>query len=218
MVGVTKKRTAAGESSWIDVVRLPMVICSLKGDIILANTAAMSQFAIPPTEETSPHLSMILDTAGLTRLLRRLASNDHEQNPQPEYGARDLYQVRNSSGGDSQFNLEIGSSGAVDDDQYVSLIFSPANCTIGDHTNQLEDLAEHLSTIRHKLSSPLTGVMVMVDVLLRNTEDNLTPRQLTHLADARESLKNLAAMIHDVDLPTNVTAHSSFESDGKAAV
>jgi signal transduction histidine kinase len=92
---------------------------------------------------------------------------------------------------------------------FVSMIVALAVATIISQrgnalvqAGELRELSESktrfLSTVSHELKTPLTSVTAFTDLVLRNTDSNLTERQVGHLEIVRRNSQRLNVLIDDL--------------------
>ena len=82
-----------------------------------------------------------------------------------------------------------------------ALVFKDAPISYSPDGLRETDLSEHLSSIRHEIRSPLSGIKVLTDVLLHNKPGNLDDAQIDQLTAIRNAASNLASLIDNIDVP-----------------
>jgi len=61
-----------------------------------------------------------------------------------------------------------------------------------------EERSSFLSRVSHELKTPLTSLSAFTDILLRNRDGNLSPRQMQHLAAIQRGGRSLNVLINDL--------------------
>jgi len=78
------------------------------------------------------------------------------------------------------------------------IVFRDINDRIQIEKREAEARSQFISIISHELRTPLTSIAAFTDVLLRNKQQNLVPRQLKALSSIQRSTGNLNELISDL--------------------
>ena len=69
-----------------------------------------------------------------------------------------------------------------------------------------ESKTQFLSTVYHELKTPLTSVTAFIDLVLRNRDSNLNPRQVDHLKIVQRNNQRLNVLIDDLSDVSRISA------------
>lgn len=189
---------AASAHCWIELISDPVLLCDEAGFILRANRPALVLFSVKSSRYAGIPVQSIISTKSRDHFLwaweHRSSSiymSDSERLP---------VWVRSSKKRPIPTWMTIDEVGPFGQPQFA-LVFKDAPISYSPDGLRETDLSEHLSSIRHEIRSPLSGIKVMTDVLLRNKPGNLDDAQIDQLTAIRNAASNLASLIDNIDVP-----------------
>lgn len=197
-MGAGISRAYAGAHRWTELIPDPTLLCDAEGIILRANSHAQAFFGVAESQLSGVPVLWVIPTDSRERFLsnwnRRalpMCPCDPETSP---------LTIRNSNGRAVAIWMTINEIKSVGR-PYAILVFKDISTSDGRDALDEARLSEHMSLVRHKLRSPLSGITVFAEVLLRNKRGNLDATQIDQLTAIRNAAGNLASLITDIEVP-----------------
>ncbi len=190
--------TVTDAHSWIELISDPTLLCDADGIIQKANGHAREFFGVEDSQLSGVPVLWIIPTESRSRFL---ASWNRRSLPMCPCGPElPPITIRNSHGRPVSIWMtieEIKSNG------HTKFLMVFKNGSSSNSQNALDEafVARHLSLVRHEIRSPLSGITVFTDVLLRNQAGNLDETQINHLTAIRNAAGDLASLVRDIEVP-----------------
>lgn len=185
---------------WLELISDPALLCDEAAIILRANRSARALFSFERSEYNGVPVSWIIPAKSREHFLRDW---DRRSRPKSVSGPRHPPMwVRDSQQRSIPTWMVIEEFSSFGKLQFV-LVFKDAAISYSHSHSGLgeTELSNHLSSIRHDIRNPLSGIKVFTDVLLRNRRGNLGALQLEQLGAIKNAAGRLAVLIDEIDFP-----------------
>lgn len=200
----------ASAHHWIELIPDPTLLCDEAGIILEANRPARAFFGVEEFQYSGVPVQWIIPAKSRDRFL--LDWNRRSLPKRPCGPERSPLMVQNSDGQSVSTWMTVDEVKSFGRSQFT-LVFKDASTP--DIGNALDEttVSQHLSSLRHGMRNPLSGIKVCTDVLLRNKPGNLGDKQIGYLEAIRDAVVHMSTLIDEIDVPEMVTVdHDMAES------
>lgn len=188
----------AGADRWTELIPDPALLCDSEGIILSANSHAIMFFGVTESQLAGVPVQWVIPSRSRDRFV---ASWNRRSVPMCPCGPEPSpMTIRNSVGRPVAVWTtidEIKSCGQTK----VLMVFNVFPSSGVRDAPREATVAQHLSAVRHEIRSPLSGITIFTDVLLRNRQGNLDDTQIDQLTAIRDAAGDLASRINDIEVP-----------------
>lgn len=209
VTGFSSTNPGSGHNS-IEMALDPTLLCDGSGIILEANRRARAFFGIEEYQYSGVPVQWIIPAKSRDRFLLDWNRRSLPKRPcGPEHSP---LMVQNSDGQSVSTWMTVDEVKSFGRSQFT-LVFKDASTP--DIGNALDEttVSQHLSSLRHGMRNPLSGIKVCTDVLLRNKPGNLGDKQIGYLEAIRDAVVHMSTLIDEIDVREMVTVdHDVAES------
>ena len=198
--------STASARHWIELIPDPTLLCDEAGIILKANRRARAFFGVEEFQYSGVPVQWIIPAKSRDRFL--FDWNRRSLSKSPCGPERSPLAVQNSSGQSVLTWMTIDAVRSFGRSQFI-LVFKDASISATRNALDETRVSQHLSSIRHQIRNPLSGIKVFTDVLLRNKPGNLGDKQIGYLEAIRDTVVNMSALVDKIDVPEIVTVDRS---------